>query len=186
ERRTRVARAARARALSASRAKTEFLATMSHEIRTPLNGVLGFTQVLLRGGRLVAEDRQQIELIDASGHALLTIVNDILDFSKVEAGQVVLNPQPTGLAGLCAIIRPEAQRKGLALKLALDAPVGLSLEIDDQRVRQVLFNLLNNAVKFTKAGEIELAVTWAGGRLRVEVRDTGPGVAPEAQSRPFR
>jgi len=190
ERRTRVARAARARALAANRAKTEFLATMSHEIRTPLNGVLGFTQVLLRGGRLAAEDRRQIELIDASGHALLTIVNDILDFSKVEAGQVALDPQPTALeplcANVCAIIRPEAERKGLTLTLTLDAPQGLSLKVDDQRVRQVLFNLLNNAVKFTKAGEIALSARWREGRLRVEVRDTGPGIAPEAQPRLFR
>jgi len=190
ERRTAAARAARARALSASRAKTDFLATMSHEIRTPLNGVLGFTQVLLRRSALDPGDRQQVELIDASGHALLTIVNDILDFSKVEAGQVALSPRPTPLAGLiddvCAIVRPEAARKGLALTSSLTAPEGLALEIDDQRVKQVLFNLLNNAVKFTREGEIAVAAAWRDGRLRVEVRDTGPGIAPDAQSRLFR
>jgi signal transduction histidine kinase/CheY-like chemotaxis protein len=190
ERRTRVARAARARALSANRAKTEFLATMSHEIRTPLNGVLGFTQVLLRGGRLAGEDRRQVELIDASGHALLTIVNDILDFSKVEAGEVVLDPQPTPLeamcANVCAIIRPEAERKGLSLTMAIAAPPGLTLQVDDQRLRQVLFNLVNNAVKFTKAGEIVLSADWRAGRLRVEVRDTGPGIEAAALPRLFR
>src|SRR5262249_53277675 len=123
------------------------------------------------------------------GHALLTIVNDILDFSKVEAGQVVLSPRPTPLAGLCedvcAIIRPEAERKGLALRLELSAPDGLALEVDDQRLKQVLFNLLNNAVKFTREGQITLCAAWQDGRLRVEVRDTGPGVAADALPRLF-
>jgi signal transduction histidine kinase/ActR/RegA family two-component response regulator len=183
ERRTEIAREARAQALSASRAKTEFLATMSHEIRTPLNGVIGFTQVLLRGGGLAPKVRQQVELISSSGKALLTVVNDILDFSKVEAGEVVLNARPVRFADVCAdvcaIVRTEAERKGLALVLEFDGP-DLVHAVDDQRLKQVLFNLLNNAIKFTTEGSVTLAAGWRGETLRVEVRDTGPGIAPDA------
>jgi signal transduction histidine kinase/ActR/RegA family two-component response regulator len=184
ERRTAIARSARARALTASRAKTDFLATMSHEIRTPLNGVIGFTQVLLRGGDLAPDARRQVELIGSSGQALLTVVNDILDFSKVEAGEVVLNLRPAHLAAVCdevcAIVRAEAGRKGLDLILAFDGPKDLLHAVDDQRLKQILFNLLNNAIKFTAAGSVTLAVSSRGERLRFEVRDTGPGIAPDA------
>jgi signal transduction histidine kinase/ActR/RegA family two-component response regulator len=189
ERRTEIARIARALAVSASRAKTEFLATMSHEIRTPLNGVIGFTQILLRGHSLAAEDRQKVELIGASGHALLTVVNDILDFSKVEAGELTLNTRPVRLAvvceDVCAIVRPEAERKGLDLILDFNGPADIFHAVDDQRLKQVLFNLLNNAVKFTAEGCVTLAVGWRGEMLRVEIRDTGSGIAPDALPRLF-
>jgi signal transduction histidine kinase/CheY-like chemotaxis protein len=189
KRRTEIARSARGRALSASRAKTEFLATMSHEIRTPLNGVIGFTQVLLRGRSLAAEDRQKVELIGASGNALLTVVNDILDFSKVEAGELTLNARPVRLAAVCddvcAIVRPEAERKGLDLIIDFDGPTDRFHAVDDQRLKQILFNLLNNAVKFTAKGAVTLAVGWRGEMLRVEVRDTGSGIAPDALPRLF-
>jgi signal transduction histidine kinase/CheY-like chemotaxis protein len=184
ERRTAIARQARVQALGASRAKTDFLATMSHEIRTPLNGVIGFTQVLLHGDNLTPPVRQQVELIGSSGQALLTVVNDILDFSKVEAGQVMLNPRPVRVAGICeevcAIVRGEAHCKDLQVVVEFDGPADAFHALDDQRLKQVLFNLLNNAIKFTVEGAITLHAGWRGETLRVEVRDTGPGIAAEA------
>jgi signal transduction histidine kinase/CheY-like chemotaxis protein len=189
ERRTEIARAARARALGASRAKTDFLATMSHEIRTPLNGVIGFTRVLLHGDDLAPSVRQQVELIGSSGQALLTVVNDILDFSKVEAGEVTLSVRPVRLAAVCeevcAIVGAEAEGKGLDLVLQFDGPTDLFHAVDDQRLKQILFNLLNNAIKFTSEGSVFLDARWRGETLRIEVRDTGPGIAPEALPRLF-
>jgi signal transduction histidine kinase len=115
-RREQLTRAARARALAANEAKTEFLATMSHEIRTPLNSMLGFSQLLVARQDLPPDARRQLSLIDSAGTALLTVVNDILDFSRVEAGQVELLFQPTSAAAVLhdavGIIRPEAENKG--------------------------------------------------------------------------
>jgi len=190
ERRTAASRKARLRAQRASRAKSEFLATMSHEIRTPLNGVLGFAQVLLRREGLEPQVREQIELIGSSGQALLTVVNDILDFSKVEAGQVVLDPRPSRLAAVAresiAIVRAEADRKGLALNLEVDGPDDVLHTVDDQRLRQILINLLNNAVKFTAEGAVTLRLRITPDAVRFEVTDTGVGIAPEALPRLFQ
>jgi signal transduction histidine kinase/ActR/RegA family two-component response regulator len=189
ERKSEIARQARTKAFRASRAKTEFLATMSHEIRTPLNGVIGFTQVLLKRDSLAREDREQVELISASGHALLTVVNDILDFSKVEAGEVTLNPRPVRLAAVvedvAAIIRLDAERKDLKLTVNLAGDTEAFHDIDDQRLKQVLFNLLNNAVKFTNRGGVALSVDWSGQTVRFDVQDTGPGIAADAIPRLF-
>ncbi len=164
-RREQLTRAARARALAATEAKTEFLATMSHEIRTPLNSVLGFAQLLAARNDLPPDARRQVNLIDSAGGALLTVVNDILDFSRVEAGQVELAPQPTAAAALLrdtvAIMAPEARAKGLTLDVEIVDPVDALHDLDDTRLRQVLLNLLNNAVKFTDEGEIVIRVREA-------------------------
>jgi signal transduction histidine kinase len=193
-RRERLTRAARARALAANEAKTEFLATMSHEIRTPLNSMLGFSQLLVERQDLPPDVRRQLSLIDSAGAALLTVVNDILDFSRVEAGQVELLFQPTSAAAVLhdavGIIRPEAENKGLTLEVEIVDPVGGLHDLDGLRLRQVLLNLLNNAVKFTEAGRIRACLTIEPGeledRLKFEIIDTGVGIAVEQQGRLFQ
>jgi signal transduction histidine kinase len=179
----------------ANDAKTEFLATMSHEIRTPLNGILGYTDLLLDGPDLSQPQHLQLLRIRDAGSALLTIVNDILDFSKIEAGQVELQTQPFALRPLlenaCSIVKSMADRKQLALQ-AYIADALPELVIGDQdRLRQVLLNLLNNAVKFTPAGRVVLSVDGVSGpsggsRLRFSVSDTGIGIARDKQDRLFQ
>ena len=193
-RREQLTRAARARALAANEAKTEFLATMSHEIRTPLNSMLGFSQLLVERQDLPPDARRQLALIDSAGTALLTVVNDILDFSRVEAGQVELLFQPTSAAAVLhdavGIMRPEAENKGLILEVEVTDPVGGLHDLDGLRLRQVLLNLLNNAVKFTEVGRIRACLTVEPGeiedRLKFEIVDTGVGIAIEQQSRLFQ
>jgi signal transduction histidine kinase len=193
-RREQLTRAARARALAANEAKTEFLATMSHEIRTPLNSMLGFSQLLVARQDLPPDVRRQLSLIDSAGAALLTVVNDILDFSRVEAGQVELLFLPTSAAAVLhdavGIMRPEAENKGLTLEVEVVDPVGGLHDLDGLRLRQVLLNLLNNAVKFTEAGRIRACLTIEPGeiedRLRFEIIDTGVGIAIEQHGRLFQ
>ncbi|CAN5876712.1 MASE1 domain-containing protein [soil metagenome] len=185
---------ARDRAQAASVAKTEFLAAMSHEVRTPLNSIIGFAEVLERRADLPAESRHQIGLIGRSGGALLTVVNDILDFSKVEAGRIDLDPKPVDLVQACedalSIVADGAERKGLALALTCEGELGAAHVCDDHRLGQVLLNLLNNAVKFTDAGGVTLALAVEDqGELdlvRIAVTDTGPGISAEAAARLFQ
>ena len=183
------------RAEAASRAKTEFLASMSHEIRTPLNGILGYTDLLL-DAELRPEQRRLAERIYFAGSALLTIVNDILDFSKIEAGQIILHREPFLLKGLVdntvSIVADLAERKGLAMEAELDPNLPPALVGDEGRLRQILLNLLNNAVKFTSEGRVSLSVRRARSGdvpcdmsdqcefLRFAVSDTGIGI-PEDQ-----
>ncbi len=193
-RREQLTRAARARALAANEAKTEFLATMSHEIRTPLNSMLGFSQLLVEREDLPPDARRQLALIDSAGAALLTVVNDILDFSRVEAGQIELLFQPTSAAAVLhdavGIVRSEVENKGLTLEVEVADPVGGLHDLDGLRLRQVLLNLLNNAVKFTEAGRIRACLTVEPGeiedRLKFEIVDTGVGIAVERQGRLFQ
>ena len=186
---------ARQDAERASRAKGDFLAAMSHEIRTPLNAILGFTGLMLKAGRLEPEERRQTELVRSAGLALLTVVNDILDVSKVEAGAMTLNIGPFLLRRLLtncvAIIDVVARTKGLSVRMEVDSAVPDALSGDEGRLRQVLLNLLNNAVKFTHAGTVKLEVRHAGSdaegeRLRFAVTDTGIGIAGNKQHRLFR
>ncbi len=190
EERTKISRRARSRALKASQAKTDFLATMSHEIRTPMNGIVGFTQVLLRRQNLEPEVIQQLKLIDRSSAALLTVVNDILDFSKVEAGKVRLTVEQVQLSAIAeealTIIAPEAGAKGLSLSFKVEGDAAQTHETDGDRLRQVLLNLLNNAVKFTAKGEVRLTLKIKGDRARFEVSDTGAGIPADAVSRLFQ
>ncbi len=183
--RTREAEAARETAEAANRAKTDFLAAMSHEIRTPLSGILGYTDLLLEETDLSAV-RRSGERIRSAGAALLTIVNDILDFAKVEAGRIELASAPFDLARLTdeaiGIVQGTAERKSLGLRVRLDGGLPGSVVGDGDRLRQVLLNLLNNAIKFTRSGSVTLGIRAldggsGGARLRFEVEDTGIGIA---------
>ena len=182
----------------ANAAKSRFLARMSHELRTPLNGVLGLAQILAADRSLPAEARSHGSMIERAGRHLLALVNDVLDLSQVEAGKLTVEAQPVPLGRLldsaAVLVRPEAVRKDIHLELAL-APLCPPVVLGDElRLRQVLLNLLGNAVKFTPAGgevRVELlplppAIGRGAGGIRLEVTDTGPGIPPEQRNLLFR
>jgi signal transduction histidine kinase/DNA-binding response OmpR family regulator len=186
--------AARAEAEAANRAKDQFLASMSHELRTPLHAILGYAD-LIREGALTAPAREDaLATIAGSGRHLLSVINDLLDLSRIRSGHLELSPTPVLLPALleeiAAMVRVDAQKKGLIF--VLDAPPDLPalVQADDKRIRQILLNLLGNAIKFTDAGRVVLSVQATPvdeGRieLRVSVEDTGMGIAPEDKTRIF-
>jgi signal transduction histidine kinase len=191
-RRNAVARAAQARAQAANRAKSDFVATISHEIRTPLNSILGFASLVADDPALSPENRRRLDLVSRAGRSLAEIVGDLLDFAKVEAGRLDLTLTPASPSALLrdavAIIAPEAAAKGLYLRTVFEGEVDAPLALDETRLRQVLLNLLANAVKFTAEGGVVARLTAgpAPGALRFEVADTGIGIAPEVQDRLFQ
>ncbi|MDI6901177.1 MAG: ATP-binding protein [Anaerosomatales bacterium] len=170
---------------AASRAKDEFLANMSHELRTPLNSIIGFSDLLLSGrvGSLEGEQERQIAMINTSGHHLLDLVNDVLDLSRITSGRFLCTPEviePAAIAGsVVAALRPLAERKGLSVRLdASRAP--RSFVSDARALRQVLLNLVGNAIKFTTVGEVVVTLsTEDADTLVITVADTGPGVPAE-------
>ncbi|MBN8455080.1 ATP-binding protein [Accumulibacter sp.] len=194
EARTAELRHAKDLAEAGSRAKSEFLATMSHEIRTPMNGILGMTE-LLRNTMLSAQQRRFADSVQQSGEHLLSIINDILDFSKIEADKLHLESIHFNLRQLvedlaCLFARP-AESKGLEMVCSVPHDLPVAVQGDPVRLRQILTNLVSNAIKFTSQGEIVVRVSllaedvWQA-RLRFEVQDSGIGISEEAQARLFQ
>jgi PAS domain S-box-containing protein len=184
--------AARAEAEAAAKVKGEFMANMSHEIRTPLTAVIGFSGLLSQRPELDELSRRFVQRVSSAGQALLAIVNDVLDFSKLEAGQFEIARRPISPLAVAqdalALFTPQADTKGLWLECEADGDLPERVLIDPDRVRQVLLNLVGNAVKFTDQGAVRLFVGYdrASTTLRMRVEDTGVGMSPEQQTKLFQ
>lgn len=174
---------ARDLALAANRAKSTFLANMSHELRTPLNGILGYAQILGRDKTLTEKQREGVKIIQRSGDYLLTLINDILDLSKIEAGRVELYAVDFHfgefLNSIVSLFRIRAEQKGISFFYELLSHLPVGLHADEKRLRQIIINLLGNAIKFTEHGGVTLKVGYHNGKIRFQVEDTGVGIASE-------
>jgi signal transduction histidine kinase len=176
---------------TASRHKSEFLANMSHELRTPLNAIIGFSEVLSEQMFGAINDKQAEYLKDIldSGRHLLSLINDILDLSKIEAGRMELEPSefdlPATIENSLILVRERANRHGITLAHSIDERLG-TIRADERKVKQVLLNLLSNALKFTpEGGRIDVRAKLQNGAAEVSVTDTGIGIAPEDQAKVF-
>jgi signal transduction histidine kinase/HPt (histidine-containing phosphotransfer) domain-containing protein len=181
-------------ARAADRAKGQFLADISHEIRTPMNGVLGMAGLLLRG-ELTPAQRDRVEVIQTSAEALLALVNDILDLARIEAGRLLLHPQDFRLRELAGdvvrLLAPKAVEKEIELRLRVAPGLPDDLHGDPARLRQVLLNLVGNAIRFTGEGSVTITIEPLQGEgkapaIGFQVRDTGSGIRPEVQARLFQ
>ncbi|MDX1757192.1 MAG: CHASE domain-containing protein [Marinobacter sp.] len=186
-------RQAREEAEQASRSKSDFVANMSHEIRTPMNAVLGMTQILSRTP-MSGDQRQYLDMIQSAGRSLMDIINDILDFSKIEAGRLEIEPVPFDLDelvnGLATVMMIGASKKALEPSIGVDADVPRDLFGDELRIRQVLLNLVSNAIKFTEEGEVAMLIEACERRgqavtLRISVKDSGIGMTEEQKKSLF-
>ncbi len=169
---------------AATRAKSEFLANMSHELRTPLNGVIGYAQLLQRDRGLNGAQREALDAISKCGSHLLDLINDVLDLSKIEAGRIDIEQTATDLVQLTTdlqhVVAESARRKGLFLSMAIAPEVPRRVALDGRHLRQILLNLIGNAIKFTTRGEVRLDIFAAEeGLLSFAVSDTGMGIEPE-------
>jgi CHASE2 domain-containing sensor protein/nitrogen-specific signal transduction histidine kinase/ActR/RegA family two-component response regulator len=204
EERTQELSLAKQAADTANQAKSEFLANMSHELRTPLNGILGYAQVLQRSTELPSKSREGVGIIHQCGTHLLMLINDILDLSKIEARKLELQNSPINLSnflhGVSEICRIRAQEKGVDFQLVLAPSLPKGIQTDEKRLRQVLINLLGNAIKFTDQGRVTLRVTQTTEaetgllatnateqiRLRFQIEDTGVGMTPSQLGKIFQ
>ena len=183
---------ARDAANDAARVKAEFMSNMSHEIRTPLTAIIGYADRLARRTDLDEGAHRQVSRIDSAAEALLSIVNDVLDFSRLEAGQVPINRAPVDPALLVGdatgLFEEQAGTKGLGLEYRIEGRLPDHVLIDANRVRQVLLNLIGNAIKFTEQGHVRVTVAHdaQAGRLKVDIKDTGPGLSEAQQDSLFR
>jgi signal transduction histidine kinase len=177
------------KALEASRLKSSFLANMSHELRTPMNAVVGLTDLLLKEAP-APHQLEALETIRSSSEALLTLLDDLLDLSKIESGAMVFEALPTSVPQVADEVRrlflARAQAKGIGLRVELAEGTPGSVLLDPTRLRQVLVNLVGNAVKFTPAGEVVISVRWSEARLALSVRDTGIGISAAQRERIFQ
>lgn len=183
-------RNAKIEAQEANKAKSKFLSTMNHELRTPLSGIIGYSDIL-RNMPLDEEQKEYLEIIYTSGKHLADIISDILDFSRIEAGKFELNPEKTELKALIentlSIVRPKAKEKGLYLSAFIENAVPQNVEVDGSRLRQILINLIANAIKFTDEGSVIVSVSLRERdsdkvRLLFKVTDTGMGIKQEEQT----
>ena len=169
---------------AANQAKSEFLANMSHELRTPLNGIMGYAQILQRSRTVSEDERSQVNVIYQCASHLLTMINDILDLSKIEAGKMELKPSdfhfPAFLQGVAEMCRIRADLKGITFHYHSTPEIPIGVHADEKRLRQVLLNLLGNAIKFTDQGSVTLHISFASpDKIRFEVRDTGVGMSSD-------
>jgi PAS domain S-box-containing protein len=182
---------ARDRAEQADRAKTAFLSTISHELRTPLNSIIGFTDIVLQelSGPLNDEQRKQLTMVHDSSRLLLDLINEMLDLSRIEAGRLQLHVETFDLRDLLQrrleALKPQSDAKGLTLDLVVGPEVA-AMTSDAKRVAQIVTNLVSNAVKFTVGGGVRLTAHTTGTHVRIQVRDSGPGIAPEDMANLFK
>ncbi|OKH40593.1 serine/threonine protein kinase [[Phormidium ambiguum] IAM M-71] len=177
-------------AQSANRAKSEFLANMSHELRTPLNGILGYTQICRKDRELSEQQKNRIGVIHQCGEHLLTLINDILDLSKIEARKMELYPREFHfdefLQSIVEICKIKAEQKGISLIYETLSPLPKVVQADDKRLRQVVLNLLGNAIKFTETGAIAFKVGYQDQKIRFQVEDSGVGIATDQLNEIFQ
>jgi signal transduction histidine kinase/CheY-like chemotaxis protein/ligand-binding sensor domain-containing protein len=183
------ARRAEEAAMRANRAKSTFLSTMSHELRTPLGAILGFSQLIAKDKRLAVDHQESVDVIQQSGEHLLVLINDVLSIAKIEAGEVTLDPSVFSLAdlvrGVAQILGGRARGKGLRLVSDVGPDIPPSVRGDEGKVRQILLNLVANAIKFTDEGGVSLRAEWRDGRATFEVTDTGIGIAADDLAKLF-
>ncbi|MDZ7961333.1 MAG: ATP-binding protein [Aulosira sp. DedQUE10] len=186
---------AKEKADTANLAKSEFLANMSHELRTPLNGILGYAQILQNGEPLTEQGKKGIDIIYQCGNHLLNLINDVLDLAKIEARKLELYPGdayfPAFLEGIAEMMRVRASQKGIPFTYQPDSDLPVGIKVDEKRLRQVLINLLGNAIKFTDEGGVTLRVKTqkletATYQIRFEIEDTGVGISPGGLTKIFQ
>jgi PAS domain S-box-containing protein len=178
---------------AANRAKSAFLANMSHEIRTPMTAIVGYAELLLEPSRTISDRHDTLQVIRRNAHHLLQLINDILDISKIEAGKMTVEPAPADLPRLIgevtSLVRPRAMDKELEMHVVFDGPIPRQITTDALRLRQILVNLLTNAVKFTIRGHVKLTVSCPdggqSGKVIFDVADTGVGISPDQMKRLF-